>query len=290
MTNPIPQPVWQIIDQNGEPIVGASVYTYIPGTLTSKASYADYQQITQNSNPVTTDSSGRTPAMWGFGGYRVIVKDASGNLIYDQITRTGLPEAAVSDAMLPVVGAATLSQARTLMGIDTAIQSGITSIVSTLIAQEAGARAAADAAEANARAGEDTYLQSQITNNANTLVSSVAAINAAIATLSGEIATAPSGNLMTIQTGSSTTDAWGNITVNYTPFPHALWQFSITPSSIYDSFYFYPYQYNLGLGIFTGPITQPNGQAVGSAAFNDPSTGLTSTVFNAGFTWTAIGY
>src|SRR3569833_1275669 len=154
MTNPIPQPVWQIIDQNGEPIVGASVYTYIPGTLTTKASYADYQQVTQNPNPVVTDSAGRTPAMWGFGGFRVIVIDAGGGLIYDQITRTGLPEASVSTVMLPVVGATTLSQARTLMGIATAIQASETSIVATLIAQEAGARAAATADEANARSGE----------------------------------------------------------------------------------------------------------------------------------------
>jgi hypothetical protein len=49
------------------------------------------------------------------------------NLIYDQLTSSALAESAVSAAMLPMTGAATLAEARRLMGIDDWVQSALSS-------------------------------------------------------------------------------------------------------------------------------------------------------------------
>jgi hypothetical protein len=177
------------------------------------------------------------------------------------------------------------------MGIDTEIQSSITSIVSTLIAQEAGARAAADAAEANARSAADAVIEAAIGTVNSSLASNVASLQSQINTLNTEVGGlgTGSGSGLSLQTGNGITDSWGDLIINYTPFPHALWQFTIQPVSPLDSFVFYPNWYNLGLGIFT-TASQTNGQAQGSATFTDPMTGLLTTVPNAQFTWFAVGY
>lgn len=72
----------QFINANGAPLVGGTVGTYIPSTLTPKATYTDSTGSTSNANPLTLDALG-SAAIWGNGLYRQIVKDSSGNVIWD---------------------------------------------------------------------------------------------------------------------------------------------------------------------------------------------------------------
>lgn len=85
MATLLPPPEIQFIDSNGNPVAGGTVAFYVPGTTTPKDTYQDAGQILLNTNPVTLDSAGRA-IIYGSGTYRVVLKDASGNLIYDQLS------------------------------------------------------------------------------------------------------------------------------------------------------------------------------------------------------------
>lgn len=67
-------------DENGAPLSGGLVYTYVAGTTTPKATYTDSTEITPASNPVVLDSAGRA-AIWYTGTYRIDVKTSAGVLI-----------------------------------------------------------------------------------------------------------------------------------------------------------------------------------------------------------------
>lgn len=80
---PVPEAQW--IDANGNPLENGTIYTAIPGTLTSKLTYQDSDELIANTNPIVLDSAGRA-IIYGSGTYRFIVRDSAGNLIYDQLT------------------------------------------------------------------------------------------------------------------------------------------------------------------------------------------------------------
>jgi hypothetical protein len=80
---PVPKLSWR--DGNGLPLVGGTVETYVPNTTTLKDTWRDREQTTLNAHPIVLDSRGET-VMWGNGSYRLVVKDAAGNLIYDQVS------------------------------------------------------------------------------------------------------------------------------------------------------------------------------------------------------------
>lgn len=85
MATLLPLPKQQWIDANGEPIAGGSVAFYVPSTFTPKDTFKDAGATILNTNPVVLDSAGRA-VIYGSGSYRAVVKDAGGNLIYDQLT------------------------------------------------------------------------------------------------------------------------------------------------------------------------------------------------------------
>jgi hypothetical protein len=67
--NIAPPPRLQFVDANGNPYVGAKLFTYLAGTTTKYATYRDSTQATANSNPIVLDSSGRAPyGVWLIGG------------------------------------------------------------------------------------------------------------------------------------------------------------------------------------------------------------------------------
>ena len=187
---PIIIPEQQFNDADGHPYAGGSLATYIPGTTTPKQTWLDPGQAALNTNPVILDAAGRC-LLWGDGDYRLILRDAAGNLIWD-IAATTL----VSAAMYPVVSAPTIADAVHLLGLDdVATAADIASAIST----EQAARIAADNAEIAARTAADANLQSQI----DALAATVAGIHGG------------TGTLPLIQYGQVTVDGAGHAHVTF---------------------------------------------------------------------------
>lgn len=112
----LPEPEAQFLDSDGHPFAAGTIDTFIPGTDTPKDTWADSLGTVLNTQPIVLDAAGRA-IIYGSGQYRFVLRDADGNLIYDQLT-----DSIVSDVMLPVVQAETLEEARDLLGISDAIQ------------------------------------------------------------------------------------------------------------------------------------------------------------------------
>jgi microcystin-dependent protein len=81
----LPNGKQQFINANGAPLVGGTVQFYIPGTSTPKDTWQDAGQAILNTNPVVLDAAGRA-TIYGSGAYRQVVRDALGNLIWDQLS------------------------------------------------------------------------------------------------------------------------------------------------------------------------------------------------------------
>lgn len=185
----LPAPELQFIDGDGNPISGGTLETYVPGTTTPKATWLDPNQSALNTNPIVLNADGRC-IVFGDGAYRIILRDAVGNLIYDQYSDT-----IVSAAMEPVMSAPTIADAQVLLGITGfATSADLAGAIST----EQTARIAADNAEITARTNADTNLQNQIDT-----------INAALAGMSH------SGSLPLIQYGQVTVDGAGHAHVTF---------------------------------------------------------------------------
>ena len=81
----LPNAEQTFLGNNGQPLVGGSVYSYVPNTLVPKSTWIDPFENTLNSEPVTLDSAGRA-VIFGQGNYRQRVYDANNNLIWDGLT------------------------------------------------------------------------------------------------------------------------------------------------------------------------------------------------------------
>lgn len=62
------------LDDQGVPLSNGKIYTYSAGTLTPKATYTDYSQGTELSNPVVLDPAGRAE-IWISGSYKFVLTD-----------------------------------------------------------------------------------------------------------------------------------------------------------------------------------------------------------------------
>lgn len=114
-------------DADGRPLAGGQLFTYIPGTLVQAPTWQDANQTILNTDPIILDARGACVA-YGDGDYRLILLDSTGNQVFDLLSSEPLPASAISAAMLPVVGALTLQQARDLMGVTAAINAAISTI------------------------------------------------------------------------------------------------------------------------------------------------------------------
>lgn len=116
MATILPLAETQFNDALGIPIAGGSVYFYMPNTTTPKDTYQDANQVVANSNPVILDSAGRA-IIFGSGAYRQVVRDALGNLIWDQTTsesvvgQTSFGGTSTGSANAQIVSAGTFSGA-----------------------------------------------------------------------------------------------------------------------------------------------------------------------------------
>lgn len=67
----------QFFDNNGTPLAGGLLYTYLAGTTTPATTYTSRSGAANNTNPIVLDSAGRTPAeIWLNGGvlYKFVLK------------------------------------------------------------------------------------------------------------------------------------------------------------------------------------------------------------------------
>jgi hypothetical protein len=83
---PLPNGKTQFLSSAGVPLAGGSVYHYVPGTSTLFTTYQDYQGTVANTNPITLDSAGEA-IIFVAGAVRQVVYDASGNLVWDQVSQ-----------------------------------------------------------------------------------------------------------------------------------------------------------------------------------------------------------
>lgn len=113
MTQLIPEGKQHFDDANGRPLVGGQVFNYSVGTTTFKNTYQDVALSILNTNPVVLDARGEC-AMYGTGAYRQILKDAAGNLIWDQVVPDPAPTT-VQVVSIPVItGPTTASPGSTI--------------------------------------------------------------------------------------------------------------------------------------------------------------------------------
>ena len=78
----MPQPGQLFQGQSWNPPIGSQVFTYAAGTFTPKTTYQDVALTVANTNPIVANARGEV-SMFGTGAYRVILKDAGGNIIHD---------------------------------------------------------------------------------------------------------------------------------------------------------------------------------------------------------------
>ncbi len=180
----LPPAELQFCDAIGRPYAGGTLEMYVRDTDTPKDTWRDPTGSVLNTNPIELDAAGRA-IIYGDGAYRTVLRDADGNLIWDQPSFTY-----VSSVMVPVVGAATLADAREAMGITDAI------------AAEAEARAAADSAEATARAAADA---AELARALAAEAAEAAARAAGDAALQAEIDALPPALVSNVQ------GAWGQV-------------------------------------------------------------------------------
>ena len=82
----------QFFTDNGVPLAGGKIYTYLAGTTTPATTYTTSAGNIQHSNPIVLDAAGRVPSgeIWlSFSvSYKFVVQDSANNLIgtYDNIS------------------------------------------------------------------------------------------------------------------------------------------------------------------------------------------------------------
>jgi hypothetical protein len=81
----MPMPVFTGFDQNGDPLVGGRLYSYLAGTTTPQATYTDATLGVANTNPVILDSAGRASIFLTPGvSYKFILKTSADVLVWSQ--------------------------------------------------------------------------------------------------------------------------------------------------------------------------------------------------------------
>lgn len=82
----------QLFDNNGNPLAGGKIYTYLAGTTTNAVTYTSSSGAIAHSNPIVLDGAGRVPSgeIWLTDGitYKFVVEDSASNLIgtYDNLS------------------------------------------------------------------------------------------------------------------------------------------------------------------------------------------------------------
>lgn len=88
---------WQFFDNNGNPLSGGKLYTYVAGTTTPQVTYTTSAGNVAHSNPIVLDSAGRVPGgeIWlTFASYKFALYASTDVLIatYDNVRGNGANE------------------------------------------------------------------------------------------------------------------------------------------------------------------------------------------------------
>lgn len=81
----------QLFNDNGDPLAGGKIYTYLAGATTPAATYTTSAGNIAHTNPIVLDAAGRVPSgeIWltNAVSYKFVVTDSANNLIgtYDNI-------------------------------------------------------------------------------------------------------------------------------------------------------------------------------------------------------------
>ncbi len=70
----------QFLDNNGNPLSGGRLFTYVAGTTTPKATFTAEDGLTPNANPIVLDSSGRA-TLFIQGAYKFRLETSAGVLV-----------------------------------------------------------------------------------------------------------------------------------------------------------------------------------------------------------------
>jgi hypothetical protein len=73
---------YQFLDNNGQPLEGGFLHTYLVGTSDETPAYSDHTLETPHENPIELDSSGRATIFWAAVRYKLVLKDADGVTIW----------------------------------------------------------------------------------------------------------------------------------------------------------------------------------------------------------------
>jgi len=96
--SPIGGAGWQFFDNNGVPLAGGLLYTYLAGTTTPTVTYTSASGGVANSNPIVLDASGRPPnEIWLTGqiSYKFVLQTSAGVQIWSMDNLSGLPSAGI---------------------------------------------------------------------------------------------------------------------------------------------------------------------------------------------------
>lgn len=82
MANLAPLVKFKGTDDNGGPLSGGKLYTYLAGTSTPLATYTSQDESAFNTNPIILNARGEADVWLGNGTYKFVLKDADDNTIW----------------------------------------------------------------------------------------------------------------------------------------------------------------------------------------------------------------
>lgn len=187
MAKLLPPAIQQWLDNNGDPLSGGKIHTYVAGTSTPLATYTDESEATPNTNPVILDSAGRASIWVSDARYKLVVADADDVVIdtIDDVTATidaaaDAEDAATEAAASALAAAASASTATTQAGIATTQATTATTQAGIATTQASNASTSASTATTQA-SNASSSASAASTSASNAATSATNANNSAIA-------------------------------------------------------------------------------------------------------------
>lgn len=103
---PMPVPRQQFFDNNGDPLAGGLLDSYLAGTTTRSNTYSDAALTTPNANPVVLDSAGRASIFLDALSYKFVLKTSGGVTIWTQDEVSAVPGFGSADDVQGTAGEA----------------------------------------------------------------------------------------------------------------------------------------------------------------------------------------